>query len=647
VTIARQIMPRKMAFRDPDRTGVTLSHDGLRLAWLEARKGALNLFVAPLNDLAQAEQLTRETVRSLSPVLVWARTGRHVIIFRDCEGDENYCAYSVDVETGSQICLTPERGVRALFAGYSPFFPTELLFSLNARNPLFFDLVRIDITNAGSRAVFENPGFNRLHANSAFEVCLVERVLADGSVEIFLREPSAKWTRFLSIPATDVLTTRVERLSLDGRSAFVLDSRGRDKAGLFELDIASGTATLLATDFDADICNVIYHSDTNRPLAAASVAARQRWHPVDEDVRLDIEFLCAASYDSELKILDLSADLDQWLLFVDCSDAAGEFRLYHRRSQTVAPLFKNRFDLDHVKLWPMRAMTIAARDGLQMPSYLTLPDEGSVGGAMILAVHGGPYDRDVWGYSAMHQWLASRGYAVLSVNFRGSTGLGKNMINAADQEWGGRMQEDLVDAVSWAVAQGYADPARIGFFGVSYGGYAALMAAAKTPDMFACFIDVSGPSNLLTFMQSIPPYWRTWFNLFRRRLADPNTPEGANWLAERSPTTHAERMVKPILIAQGMQDVRVRPRESEQIVRALCGRRVPVIYVTFADEGHFFVRQPNRIAFAAVLEFFLSSYLGGVSEPLSNAFSGSSIHIQTGYDIISGELSSLSTSVSP
>jgi dipeptidyl aminopeptidase/acylaminoacyl peptidase len=270
------------------------------------------------------------------------------------------------------------------------------------------------------------------------------------------------------------------------------------------------------------------------------------------------------------------------------------------------------------------------------PSYLTLPHDDFRNEPLVMVIHGGPYARDVWGYNGMHQWLADRGYGVLSVNFRGSTGFGKGFINAANQQWGGRMQDDLTDAAAWAVAQGYADPTRIAFFGGSYGGYAALVAATQTPETFACIIDIFGPSNLVTLMQAIPPYWQTWFAIFRRRLANPETEEGRAWLMERSPITRVDRIARPLLIIQGMNDVRVKPQESEQIVNALRQRRIPVTYATFADEGHGFVREENRLAFSAVMEAFLACHLDGSAEPVGDAFNGSTIKFEAGRELIPG-----------
>jgi dipeptidyl aminopeptidase/acylaminoacyl peptidase len=612
---------------------VTLSHDGFRLAWLEVRDGVLNLFISHTDNPRAAVQVTREKTRSLMPVLVWAQSGKHIVFFRDDRGAENYRAFSIDVNTGVERALTPGGGVRSLFWSSSRRFPQEMLFGCNIRDKRFFDLIRIDVAEGTCRLAFENEGFSRLHADETFAVRFGERVREDGSVEILAPGPDA-WTPFLYIPASDALTTRIDRLSADGRSIFLVDTRGRDKAALVEIDVASGITTLLAEDSDADITHIIYHPNTGLPLAALAVALRQRWHPIDPGFGADLARLRTDAGDAELSIDGVSDGLQRLLFFLERSDAAREYRLYDRKTETALPLFKERDDLDSVYLRPMHAVTIPARDNLPLPSYLTLPEQGFRDGPLVLCVHGGPYDRDLWGYSAMHQWLASRGYAVLSVNFRGSTGFGKAMVNAADREWGRRMQDDLIDAVDWAISQGHADPLRIGFIGISYGGYAALMAAAKTPERFACFVDVFGPSNLQTFIQAIPPYWRTWFATIRARLADPGTEEGAAWLAERSPLNHADLMSKPLLIVQGLQDVRVHRRESEQIVQAMQHRNVPVAFVTFEGEGHFFVRQENKIAFAAVLDGFLATHLGGTCELWDHSLDASDMRIEAGQQLI-------------
>jgi dipeptidyl aminopeptidase/acylaminoacyl peptidase len=257
---------------------------------------------------------------------------------------------------------------------------------------------------------------------------------------------------------------------------------------------------------------------------------------------------------------------------------------------------------------------------------------------MVLAIHGGPYLRDEWGFNATHQWLANRGYAVLSINYRGSTGFGKAFVTAANREWGGKMHDDLIAGVNWAVARGVADRKRVGFYGGSYGGYAALTAATRTPDVFACIVDIYGIANLLTFMAAIPPYWMPFFSVWKNRLGDPDTEEGRAFLRERSPLTHIERAYRPILIVQGLEDVRVTRAESEQMVEVLRRRNVPVTYVVFPDEGHGFSKPKNQIAFRAVTEAFLAKHLGGAAQPIdrSRDFAGSSLTVEVGADLIPG-----------
>jgi dipeptidyl aminopeptidase/acylaminoacyl peptidase len=311
---------------------------------------------------------------------------------------------------------------------------------------------------------------------------------------------------------------------------------------------------------------------------------RLRWHVVDPGFAEDFRALRRAT-PGDLHLGPLGRDGRRALVYVEHDTASAEYALYERRTRGLRRLFKARARLDGLPLRPLEPVVMPARDGLQIPGYLTLPEAGARNVPLVLVIHGGPYARDEWGLDTTHQWLANRGYAVLSVNYRGSTGFGKAFVTAADREWGGRMHDDLIDAVAWAVARGIADPGRVGFYGASYGGYAALTAATKTPDVFACIVDIFGVANLLTFMAAIPPYWRPWFSVWKQRLGDPDTDTGRAFLVERSPLTHIDRAFRPILIAQGLEDVRVTRAESEQIVAALRRRQVPVTYITFRDEG--------------------------------------------------------------
>jgi dipeptidyl aminopeptidase/acylaminoacyl peptidase len=364
---------------------------------------------------------------------------------------------------------------------------------------------------------------------------------------------------------------------------------------------------------------------------------RSRWHAVDPTVKPDLERL-AAHNPGDVEVLSGSSDNRMVTVYFERDTASGEYALLDRQTGQVRRLYRQRKALDTLALRKLEPVTIPARDGLRLNGYLTLPapEAGTRQLPLVLAIHGGPYARDQWGFNSPHQWLANRGYAVLSVNYRGSTGFGKAFVTAADHEWGGRMHDDLIDAVDWAIGQGIADPKRVGCFGASYGGYAALMAATRTPEVFACIVDLFGISSLLTFMATIPPYWGPWFSIWKNRLGDPDTEAGRALLAERSPLNHLARATRPILIAQGMQDVRVVAAESEQMVAALKRRGVPVTYVSFGDEGHGFDRPENRLAFFAVAEAFLAKHLGGRYQPIEQDLAGSTLKVETGRDLVPG-----------
>jgi dipeptidyl aminopeptidase/acylaminoacyl peptidase len=325
-------------------------------------------------------------------------------------------------------------------------------------------------------------------------------------------------------------------------------------------------------------------------------------------------------------------------------DGPVKYYRYDRPERKATFLFNNRDDLEGRPLAKMEAVVIKSRDGLDLVSYLTLPlgrkERQPV--PMVLDVHGGPWARDAWGFNPIHQWLANRGYAVLSVNFRGSTGFGKRFINAGNREWAGKMHNDLLDAVAWAVDQKIAEANKIAILGGSYGGYATLVGLTFTPDVFACGIDIVGPSNILTLLSTIPPYWQPMVQMFKDRVGDFTTRSGKAFLEERSPLSHVDRIERPLLIGQGANDPRVKQAESDQIVRLMKQKKIPVTYVLYPDEGHGFARPENRLSFNAVAEAFLAEHLGGRYEPVGDDFGGSSITAPSGADGVPGLKEALS-----
>jgi dipeptidyl aminopeptidase/acylaminoacyl peptidase len=628
-----ELVARKVFFDNADYVNVRVSPDGQTLAWVAPIDTVNNLWVAPVADIAAARPVTRITGRSIATYFRWAYTNRHLIFFRDNDGDENYRAFSVELQTGKIIPLTPD-GAKSFVQETDAKFPEEALFRHNQRDKRFLDLFRINVVTGASELVYENNEYVWLVTDSDFRLRLAGKYAPDGTAEVLERRADGSFAPFMSVPIGDIDMTQFVDFSADGKTLYMTDARGRDKAAAFAVDMATKSTTLLAADDEADV-SLLALDEQRRPLAARSVRDRARWHTIEPAAGRDLADLARRPGDVTLVSSDNANRL--MTVYYERDAESGEFALLDRQTRDVRKLFTQRKSLAGLALSPMQPVVIPARDGLRLHGYLTRPVDAPAGPMpTVLVIHGGPYLRDQWGFSSVHQWLANRGYAVLSVNYRGSTGYGKAFVKAADREWGGKMHDDLIDAVDWAVGQGIADPKRVGFYGGSYGGYSALTAATKTPEVFACIVDIFGISNLITFMATIPPYWGPWFSIWKNRLGDPDTEAGRAFLVERSPITHINKVVRPILIAQGMRDVRVVAAESEQMVKALKQRNVPVTYITFPDEGHGFVRPENRMAFAAVTEAFLAKHLGGRYQPVGGDFAGSSLKIETGGELVPG-----------
>jgi len=370
---------------------------------------------------------------------------------------------------------------------------------------------------------------------------------------------------------------------------------------------------------------------------------RREWKILDASIKADLNYLKKVA-DGEMNVTDRTLDDKHWIVAYVMDNGPVRYYHYDRPGEKAKFLFSNRKALEGQPLTRIHPVVIKSRDGLNLVSYLSLPvwmDRDSDGRPekpvpIVLFVHGGPWARDSWGYSSYDQWLTNRGYAVLSVNFRSSTGFGKKFVNSGDLEWARKMHDDLIDAVNWAIKKKIADPKRVAIMGGSYGGYATLVGLTYTPDVFACGVDICGPSNLITLLESIPPYWKPMLDVFTTRVGDHRTDEGRKLLTERSPLTYVDRISRPLLIGQGANDPRVKQAEADQIVKAMEDKNIPVAYVLFPDEGHGFARPENRIAFNAVAEAFLAKHLGGRYEPIGDDFTGSSITVPKGADQLPG-----------
>jgi dipeptidyl aminopeptidase/acylaminoacyl peptidase len=638
---APPLIPRRALFGNPERTELRLSPDGRFLSFLAPKDGVLNLWVAPVGDLEAATPMTGDTGRGIR-LYTWAWTDEHLLYLQDEGGDENWRLFSVHVGTREVRDLTPLAGVQARVVKLSPKHPYELVVGLNDRVPEYHDLYRLDLRSGERTLLLRNDGFESFLVDDDFRVRFGKKPAPDGGYLLLKREGN-DWRDepFVAVTHEDALSTAAVGLDASGDLLYLLDSRGRNTAALVALDAHTGARTVLFEDPRADVGHVLSHPLTRRVQAAAATYTRTRWGVLDEAVRRDLETLQRAS-SGEVWVHDRTRDDGLWAVSFERDDAPTAYALYDRHAGVVRPLFSTRPALEGAPLSRMHPVVIPARDGLELVSYLTLPSWLAEGMRpklplpTVLLVHGGPWSRDTWGFNTWHQWLANRGYAVLSPNFRGSTGFGKAFVNAGNLEWGAKMHDDLLDAVAWAVAEGIADPARVAIMGGSYGGYATLAGLAFSPEVFAAGVDIVGPSNLQTLLSTIPPYWAAMVEEMARRVGDHRTEAGRALLWSRSPLRCAANIRRPLLIGQGANDPRVKQAESDQIVAALQEREVPVIYALYPDEGHGFVRPENALSFYALTEAFLAEHLGGRSEGLGEDLEGSSLEVKAGAAWVEG-----------
>jgi dipeptidyl aminopeptidase/acylaminoacyl peptidase len=636
------LIPRTALFGNPVRAQARLSPDGRHMSFLAPKNGVLNVWLAPFGKLDAAKPITDDKKRGIRQHY-WADDGRHVLFLQDEGGDENWRVYSVDVETHKQVDLTPLEKVRAEIVGLSHERPDVALIALNDRTPEYHDLYEINIATGERKLVERNDQeFAGYLEDLQLRPRLAVKTLADGGGEIY-RNTGKGWETLLKYGRDDSLTTRPVIVEEGGNSALLLSSIGRDKAALVRIDLTSGQQTVLGESNKADVSDVWLEPRTRKPEAFAIEYLTTQIDPLVPAVAHDIERLERA-LGPQFEVVSRTLDDSKWVVTVDDPVHVVSSYSYERGSGKVTKLFDQRPELTGAPLQPMKPLELRARDGLTLVAYLTLPagpggktvDRPASPLPLVLDVHGGPWARDSYGFNGEHQWLANRGYAVLSVNYRGSIGFGKKFINAGDHEWAGKMHADLLDAVDWMIKEKIAQPDKIAIYGGSYGGYATLVGLTFTPDRFACGVDIVGPSNLFTLLNSIPPYWKSFFEDMVRRIGDPRTPEGRELLKQRSPLTFADRISRPLLIAQGANDPRVKQAEADQIVDAMKSRHLPVTYVLYPDEGHGFARPQNRISFYAIAEGFLSKCLGGRAEPIGNDFAGSSLKVKAGAEYVDG-----------
>jgi dipeptidyl aminopeptidase/acylaminoacyl peptidase len=644
-----ELIPRDALFGNPDRANVQISPDGKYLSWVAAVDGVMNVWIAPADDIAKARSVTADKARGIRQYF-WSHRPDTLLYLRDTGGDENFHLFSVDLASGQSRDLSNFPATRADVVGVSHLHPDAVLVAMNDRDAKWHDLYRVDLASGQRTLVEKNTAeFAGYIADPDFKVRMATKSRADGGSDLLEPDGKGGWKIVGEIPFSDSLTSFPGGFTTDGKTQYFFDSRGRNTTALYAVDVATGAKTLVHEDARADVAGTIDDPKTHKAQAVAVNYLKNEWKVVDPAIAGDLEKLKAIG-PGDVTVTARTSDDRTWIVAYSAAESPAVYYRYVRGG-TPEKLFSARPALDGKPLVAMWPQEIKSRDGLTLVSYLSLPktaDTDNDGKAdkpvpMVLLVHGGPWARDDYGYSGYDQWLANRGYAVLAVNYRGSTGFGKEFVNQSDQQWAAKMHDDLIDAVDWAVKSGVTTKDNVAIMGGSYGGYATLVGLTFTPDAFKCGVDIVGPSNLNTLLSTIPPYWAAFFEQFAKRVGDPRTEAGKQLLAERSPLTHVAKITKPLLIGQGANDPRVKQAESDQIVKAMQEKKIPVTYVLFPDEGHGFARPENGKAFNAVTEGFLAQCLGGRAQPIGSDFAGSSISVPAGAEGVPGLADALKT----
>jgi dipeptidyl aminopeptidase/acylaminoacyl peptidase len=635
------LVPRDALFASPAYSELQISPDGKQLAFLHPLNGVLNVWVAPLDDPKAAAPVTRFDTRPPDS-FQWSPDGRYILVLKDVGGEEHSQLWVANLEKSTVVNVTADPAVQTKIVKLSKRRPGEILVGMNIRDRRYRDIYRIDLATGQRTEVLRNQrNFIDVVADPDFNIRLGVRGNVDGSSTYFRLDPAGP-SEFMTIPLASLRNSKI--LGLDGAGQLLMfDSRTSDKANLVSVDLATGKQSLLAASGRADIVDPLFDEASGALLATREDPLVSEWTVRSDEVRAEFAALQAAAA-GPFKIVDQTPDNARWLLLETVPNRPDRYSWWNRKNRTLVPLLSTRPDLDKQALARRLPVTIASRDGLNLPSYLTLPTNAKLGAdgmpvtpvPLVLLVHGGPWLRDDLAFDPQHAWLADRGYAVLSVNFRASGGFGSDFMAKGDRKWSETMHDDLLDGVQWAIDKGVTAKDRVAVMGLSYGGYSTLVSLSFTPDTFQCGVDLAGPSNLVRQVAGMPDWWTWQRPQFVNRVGDPATKEGAADLMRRSPIARVDAISKPLLVTNGANDPRIFPSQSEEIVDALKARGKPVTYAFYPDEGHVYAKDATNISFAAIAEHFLSKCLGGPAEAYGDDLAGSQVELRTGAGFVPG-----------
>lgn len=614
------IIPRDLLFGNPEKKSPQISPNGKKLAYIAPNaQNVLNVWVKDLTDSKKAdEQVTNDTSRGIRSFF-WQLDNEHLLYVQDRDGDENWHLYQTSLLTKETKDLTPYEEIQAQVMAYQPEYPDHILVGYNLRDKSLFDVYDINLKTGEASIVAVNPD-NVIDwaIDHQLEVRAAKSYTKDGSALVRVRDGSqGEWREILTTGPQE--TTELVGFTADDQGLYLLTSLGHDTSRLIKIDLASNESQVVAEDPRYDLAAAFLKNPQTHELEAIGVEREKlEWMILDPQVAQDFDFLSKQDPRACFKIVSRTLDNNKWIIGAYSDQRPAYFYLYDRDQKATSFLFSAQPALEKYPLSAMHPVSYKAQDGMEIYGYLTLPaGQEAKQLPTILLVHGGPWVRDSWEFDPEAQWLANRGYAVFQINYRGSTGYGKTYLNAGNREWAAKMHQDLLDGKQWLIDQGIADSKRVAIYGGSYGGYAALVGLAFTPDEFCCGVDIVGPSNLITLLQTLPSYWEPLKVEMDIRIGKLETEEA--FLKSRSPLFKANQIKKPLLIAQGANDPRVKQAESDQIVNMMREHNLPVDYLLFADEGHGFARPENRLKFMAASECFLARYLGGRCQPPSDA----------------------------
>lgn len=626
------LIPRQVIFGNPDKMAVSLSPNGEYIGFVAPHNNVLNVWIAPKDNLENAKVITNDTTKGIRNY-AWAYDNKHIIYSLDNDGDENDRLFIQNIIDGSLKMITPEKDVKAMVVEMNYRYPNEIVIATNERTKNYFDLFKYNLATGETTLLFENEKFDNFVIDNDLNLRFVSLINEEGGVEYF-RYVNGEFIPYINFSLEDSTNSGILGF-IENNIIAILDSRDRDTSALKIVNLDTEQTTILAEDAKSDVGVFTTHPTQDTIQAVAAEYAKIKVTVLDQSIQADLDYLQSFAADGEVTINSRSLDDNYWIVVIRGDNAPLKYYLYDRTVKSAKFLFSNMQELEKFTLAKMYPFIIKSRDDLDLVSYVSYPKDVQLDNnnfpkekmPLVLFVHGGPWSRDHWGFDPRHQWLANRGYAVLSVNFRGSTGFGKNFTNAGNLQWGKKMHDDLIDAVNWSISNNIADTDKICIMGGSYGGYATLVGMTFTPDVFACGVDIVGPSNLVTLMQNFPPYWLPFMNAARKQIGPWDSDEDKQALLEVSPISFVDKIKKPLLIAQGANDPRVNKIESDQIVDKMRHNNIPVLYALYPNEGHGFARPGNRISFYAITEQFLAKILHGRFEPVGEDLKNASVNL--------------------